>query len=408
MKLVVLLAMMPGLVYAQNLRAGVARVDITPPKGQPMAGYPERTRGATGVHDPITATVLVLESDSTSLALVACDLATFDSPRLAALARQKFGIGHTIVSASGTHAGPASNARFTPVAEEKIANAVGEARKSMFSAEILAASGRAYVAFNRRKIQNDGTARPWERNPENLPSHPLDPTVSVIAVRDGEKVRAVLVHFAARVTVLGPGNLEFSADYPGVLRRYVESQTPGALCLFLQGASGDISPNRDREPGQIPAFDAVDHMGRDLGAEVLRALARARPVAGAAQPLHVASEQVEVARPQTGERFPIGITAGVLGAFCFLALPGEPFIEHQITFQARSECPVALLLGSSYSGIGSWAGYMPTIRAMTEGGPGAGKESSVHVGAGEMLVDRGAVALFKLRGLLQELPDPRF
>ena len=69
---------------------------------------------------------------------------------------------------------------------------------------------------------------------------------------------------------------------------------------------------------------------------------------------------------------------------------------------------MALLFGSSYSGAGAWAGYLPTIRSASEGGPGVGKDSVVPPGTGEMLVDRGAVALFKLRGLLQELPDPRF
>ena len=402
MKLVLIAVLAPALLFGQaGLRAGVARVDITPPKGHPMAGYSERTHGATGVRDPLYATVLLLESGSTTAALIACDLASFTSTRIAAEARRKFGIANTVLSMSGTHSGPAPSAKWTASAEEKIAAAIGEARQSMFPATISSASGRAYLAFNRRKTQNDGTARLWERNPEGLPSHPLDPAVNVLAVRDAEKIRAVLVHFAARATVLGPANLEFSADYPGALRRQVESQTPGALCLFLQGASGDISPDRNNEPGRVPAFEAAEKMGRDLSAEVLRALPRARPVGDGAT-LQIASEQI-----QTAGRT-IAITAGVLGGLCFLAVPGEPFIEHQMAFQARSECAVPLLVGSSYSGAGVWAGYLPSIRAAAEGGPGTGRDSLLPPGTAEMLVDRGAIALFKVRGLLQELPDPRF
>ena len=410
MKLVLMIAMAPAMLHAQQtLRAGVARADITPPKGHAMSGYAERTRGGAGVHDPIYATVLVLESGPTSAALVTCDLASFASPRLAELVRQKFGIAHTIVSVSGTHSGPLPDAKWTAGAEDKIAQAVGQARQAMFAATLSAAPGRAYVAFNRRKIQNDGSARLWERNPENLPSHPLDPTVTVIAVRDGEKVRAVVVHFAARATVLGPANLEFSADYPGALRRRVEAQMPGTLCLFIQGASGDISPNRDREPGQRPAFDAAEQMGRELADEVLRTVARAKPLPDGGQPFRIAPEQLRVeARGAAHAQIPVGITAGMLGGLCFLALPGEPFIEHQFAFQARSECPVALVFGSSYSGAGSWAGFLPTIRAAVEGGPGTGSEMTAAVGTGERLVDRGAVAIYKLRGLLEDLPDPRF
>src|SRR5262249_14268008 len=204
-------------------------------------------------------------------------------------------------------------------------------------AEILVGSGRAYLAFNRRKV-TDGHASMWWRNPERLPSHPLDPSVNVVAIRDAQKVRAVLVNYAARAAVLGPANHEFSADYPGAMRRSIESQIPGALCLFVQGASGDISPYREREPGKIPAFDAMETMGRDLAAEVLRTLSRARPLPDAAAPLRVATDAVEVAdRWQPAGRMQIGLTVGTIGGgLCFLAVPGDPFIEHQMTFQARS------------------------------------------------------------------------
>ena len=339
------------------------------------------------------------------MALVSCDLQSFVSSRVAAQAREKFGVTVTILSSSGTHSAPAA----IDGVEDKIIAAIGEARKAEFPAELTVATGRAYLAFNRRKV-TDGGAHMWWRNPEALASHPLDPSVNVIAVRDAQKVRAVVVNYAARAAVLGPTNTEFSADYPGAMRRAVESQSPGTLCLFVQGASGDISPYREHEPGKIPAFDAMETMGRDLAAEVLRALARTKPLPDAAQPLRVATETVEIAdRWQPDKRMPITISAGSTGGgLCFLALPGDPFIEHQITLQARSECGMALLFGSSYSGSGVWTGALPTIRAAAEGGEGAGYATTVAVGAGEMLIDRGVVDLFKLRGLLQDLPDPRF
>jgi hypothetical protein len=77
---------------AAEYRAGVARVDITPPIGHEMGGYPARKHGSTGLHDPLYATVLVLESVGNSIALVTCDLRSFVSTRVGELARQKFGI----------------------------------------------------------------------------------------------------------------------------------------------------------------------------------------------------------------------------------------------------------------------------------------------------------------------------
>ena len=64
-----------------------------------------------------------------------------------------------------------------------------------------------------------------------------------------------------------------------------------------------------------------------------------------------------------------------------------------------------MLFGYSYSAGGVWAGYLPTILAAVEGGYGAGYNTNVAVGTGEMLIDRGVVRLLELRGLLKELPD---
>ncbi len=407
------LILLPFLLHAESaLRAGLARVNITPPNGQPMSGWSERTRGATATHDPLYATVLLLDSGSNSLAIVACDLESLVSTRIAAEARQKFGVAHTILSMSGTHSGPAtgdSKSHWRAGLEDKIVAAIGEAKQSLFPAELTTAAGRAYLSFNRRKV-TEQQARMWWRNPDGLPSHPVDPAVNILCVRDKEKVRAVLVNYAARATVLGPANLEFSADYPGALRRYVETQAAGALCLFVQGASGDISPNREREPGKAPAFAAADSMGSELAAEVMRLIKISKPLSADGEALRVADGTSEISfRFAPAEHMTVGYAAGIIGGgLCFLALPGEPFIELQMTFRARSECPMAMLFGSSYSGNGVWAGAMPTIRAAAEGGEGAAYDTLVAVGAGELLVDRGAIELFKLRGLAADLPDPRF
>jgi hypothetical protein len=60
---------------AGPLTAGAAAVDITPPKGCPMAGY-YHIRGAEGTHDPLFAKALVFETDGTKVALVSLDLCT--------------------------------------------------------------------------------------------------------------------------------------------------------------------------------------------------------------------------------------------------------------------------------------------------------------------------------------------
>jgi len=82
-------------------------------------------------------------------------------------------------------------------------------------------------------------------------------------------------------------------------------------------------------------------------AEVVRALGRVRPIGNSQQPLRIASEVVSIGnRWNPQERISVGLSAGIIAdRICFLALPGEPFVEHQITFREKSECPVALLFG---------------------------------------------------------------
>src|SRR5258708_641438 len=388
-------------------RAGVSRIDITPAAGHVMGGYSERKLPATGTHDPLYGTVLVIESGDNSLALVTCDLRSFVSTRVGELAKQKFGIKNTIISVSHTHSGPWTWEAGTPgytEAEDKMVDAIGKAKAAAFPASLAVSSGHIYLGFNRRKVV-DGRATMWWRNAEKLPSHPLDPTVNVLLVKDADgKTRAVLANYACHPSILGPDNLEFSADYPGAMKRYVETKIPGALCLFVQGGAGDINPYRDKEPVPGQGFQAVDEMGQELGKVVISTLGRAHAFSRA---LRTGSEITEVKnRWRPDEKIGIGWMAGSFGdALCFAAFPGELFVEHQITFREKAECSTAMLFGYSYSAGGVWAGYIPTISAAVEGGYGADYNTTVEVGTGEMLVDRGVVKIFELRGLLKDLPE---
>jgi hypothetical protein len=62
-----------GTAWCGPLKAGLAKVDITPPPGLPLWGFESRKAPATGTRDPLYARVLVLEAGGTRLALVASD-----------------------------------------------------------------------------------------------------------------------------------------------------------------------------------------------------------------------------------------------------------------------------------------------------------------------------------------------
>jgi hypothetical protein len=405
-----LVFLLTPLAFAAEYRAGVARVDITPPIGHEMGGYSARKHGSTGLHDPLYATVLVIENGNNSIALVTCDLRSFVSTRVGDLARQKFNIQTTLIDVSHDHSGPVTWELHSPwytEAEDKMVEAIGRAKAAEFDATLSTSAGKVYIGHNRRKIV-DGKGFMWWRDAEELPSHPVDPTVGVLQVKDSAgKMRAVLVNYACHASVLGPDNYEYSADYPGAMKRYVEAQIPGATALFIQGGAGDINPYHDKEPVTGRAFAVVEETGQTLGKAVIASLAKSKPVTG---PLRTASATLEVKnRWKPNEKIPIGWTAGAFGdSFCFAALPGEPFIEFQLAFREKTECGNSMLFGYSYSAPGVWAGYLPTILASVQGGYGADYNTTVEVGTGERLIDLAVVKILQLRGLLKDLPDRRY
>jgi hypothetical protein len=354
--------------------------------------------------------VLVIESGDNNIALVTCDLRSFVSTRVGELAKQKYGIRNTLIDVSHTHSGPLTWELRSPwygAAEDKMVQAIGEAKSAEFPAILEVSAGRIYLGHNRRKMI-DGKGYMWWRNADQLPSHPVDPAVNALEVKDDAgKIRAVLVNYACHPSVLGPDNYEYSADYPGAMKSYIEGQIPGATALFVQGGAGDINPYRDKEPVAGQGFQAMTDMGQSLGKYVVSILGKAKPISG---PLRTASEIIDVKnRWNPSESLPVGYTVGAFGdSMCFAALPGEPFVELQMTFREKAECGNAMLFGYSYSVGGVWAGYIPTLLASVQGGYGADYNTTVSVGTGERLIDRAVVKLFQLRGALKDLPDRRY
>jgi len=208
---------------ASEIKAGLARLEITPPIGYAMAGYGARQGISKSIHDSLFTTVLVLRTSEDSLALVTADLVTMFSPRVEREIQRNSGIRHVLLSSSHTHSGPlpplggqAPEAMrvWWHETESKMIRAVTMADEQIFSARIYGGTGQAYIGHNRRRMLANGTVETFWRNAEMLPTAPVDPTVSVLRVDDSEgKLRALVVNYSCHPTVLGPDNLEISADY---------------------------------------------------------------------------------------------------------------------------------------------------------------------------------------------------
>jgi Neutral/alkaline non-lysosomal ceramidase, N-terminal len=429
-----------ALAKADSLKAGVAKVDITPPPELLLWGFENRKAPATGTRDPLYARVLVLDSGGTRLALVALDLGRCFGPdsmkRLRDGARQRSGISYVLAVASHTHSAPVISDYYqqgTPPWETatlgKILNAIDEASQHTDEARLGVGYGVAYIGHNRLRHNPDGTVSWFERNLTQVPTAPVDPTVSVLRVdaADGRPL-AILVNYACHPVVFGADNLEYSADFPGVMTKTVEDAFGGGpLCFFLQGAPGDINPYYAVTPLQEDAVKWRDWTGRRLGVEAARVALGIHTEAAPQASLDYTEEVIPFRLRWDLEKFrralmlalgPDGYQTYASGLkpefdlpvatvlinkqIAFLALPGEPFVDFQINWRERRPVHDAFFLGYA----NGYYGYFPTIRASTEGGYGAASSSTfIEPGAGERMVDRGVIQLYRMLGRYSDLPE---
>ena len=269
-----------------DLSAGVARVTITPPIGIPMIGFAGRGL-AGGIHDDLTATALVLEgpaahlggdaqgAGTSRLAVIACDLLFLRTEEVRAV-REAVGRltdvppDHIVIACSHTHYGPLTEPgrdEQSPLVEAYLANlahvlagAVAMARAAIMPCRLSFGQGQVSIGINRRERTADGQIILGQN-----PSGPVDPRVAVLRIDgvDGRPLAAVL-NYACHPVSLGSQCTDISADFPGTARQLVEEQT-GAMCLFLQGATGNINP-------LLMGWDwtHLARLGLPLGAEAVR------------------------------------------------------------------------------------------------------------------------------------------
>lgn len=423
-----------------TMRAGVAKVDITPPPGVSMWGYAGRKGPATGTLDPLYARVLVLEAGNKRIALVTLDFGRPLGPasiaKIREEAEQSSRIDYVLVAASHTHSGPVIQDEYpsgVPAWETadiaKIGKAIQEAANNLVDVRLGTGYGVAYIGHNRLRDNPDGTVTWFERNPTMIPTAPVDPTVSVLRVdtADGRPL-AILVNYACHAVVFGPDNLQFSADYPGVMTTTVEKAFEGQpLCFFLQGAPGDINPYFAVTPLEQDAIGRRDWTGERLGREAARVAKEIHTEADSDPSLDFREDLLSFHLRWDPEKFRAGLIAafgpGVLQDFApqikpelqmpvatvlidrriaMMTMPGEPFVNYQIDW--RNRCPVrdAFFLGYA----NGYSGYFPTIRAATLGGYGAGNSATwVEVGAGHRMVDHALVQVYEMLGRLSDTPE---
>jgi hypothetical protein len=258
------------------LRAATCR--ITPRGHGELAGYLAREGAtSTGTHDDLEAALVILEAGSGSVAWLALDAigvtaALTEQLRAAVLdGLSDAGAGGltadaVMVAASHTHSGPLGwSGSIHPGSTGAVSPAMVEELCGRVRTLAVEAGSRPAepvgAAWHLVGVPGLGTNR-------LSPDGPHDDRAGVLTLRrtDGT-LAAVVFDFASHPTVLGPGNLLWSADWPGATRAAMREALDGSPVLaFLQGASGDVSSRFTRRAAD---FSEVERLGGLLAAAVL-------------------------------------------------------------------------------------------------------------------------------------------
>jgi hypothetical protein len=413
------LAALASAACAQDLplRAGTARVEITPASFMPMYGYTNRKCGpANGTHDPLFAKALVLATGDTRIAIVTMDLGNLVSENLGREVREKLGIPVLLLAATHSHSTPAflrsrdeenlPGTAYLKELEAKIFDAVKRASESTFPARLSYGRGSLQLGYNRLLLRDDGRARAVFENPDRIPYGPVDPEFMLLRVEDASGTpRALLVHYGCHAVVLGPTNCKYSADYPGVLQAKVEAAMPGVQCMFVQGGAGDVNPLFLARTGdEEKDFALVSRMGELLAAQVLKSAKDLKPSATPA--ISYAASTLDFAnRWEKGKTLEVGLTTVLLSRdIAIAAVPGEPFHKLQTAWKTRADVAFPLFYGYTYSNGGIWPGYLPDLHSAAYGGYGADTATSAEPGAAERIMDRHLINLYQLLGMWKEKP----
>lgn len=272
------------------LLVGSATEDVTPKGAVPMSGYGNRTSPATGVHDRLRASALVIEAGDVAVGVVSVDLLNVSrelTRRIRnSLASDGVPLDELLVAATHTHAGPYVPARALDVSpalsvdgdvsdvvdlvERSVVRAVTRAFERREPGSVRVGRSREPdVPVNRRSAGGvSGNVR--------VPSGPVDSEVTVLDVRTVSGDRTVVYDFACHPVCTTGNETLLSADWPGYARRRIERDCDDATVLFCNGAAGDVNPRgMDPERSGEAVYEYMEDVGTSVGDAVLRALADA-------------------------------------------------------------------------------------------------------------------------------------
>lgn len=281
------------------LKAGFARVDVTPPLGAELSGY-FYVRYAKGVLDPLELNAVAVSNGTDTVILMAIDFIGIRMnymDQLRDLIAQRTGVPKSNILIAALHQHTSccladgretnlTDKTFLDVLFRKFGDAAQMAVDDLKDATVSVAAQEVAepIAFVRRYFTADGgvATNPSSKLTLTGRCDEADNTMRLVRFhREGAKDIAIL-NFSTHPDVIGGDYM--SADWPGFTRRFVEKDIPDVSCLFFTGCQGDsnhidfFKPKDQRMKGE--RYEHSRYMGRTVADAVVKAWDHTEPVSG--------------------------------------------------------------------------------------------------------------------------------
>jgi neutral ceramidase len=234
------------IITKDQLKVGWAKINITPLKPGPMAGYGVRKgKPFTKVHDSLFVKVLAVKNNERTLFLLSADMLIIPPNVTEILAKQlkianidienvHLGATHSHNSVGGwgnSVAGRTFAGSYDPAVEvilaDKFYDAIVKASRNCVKSKINYSE-----AIDNEDIKN--------RLPLLVPGS-VDPEIRMINIVRIDGKKAKLVSYGAHSTVLNSSTFEMSRDYSGLVVDSLENSRVN-FAMFMAGAVGSMGP----------------------------------------------------------------------------------------------------------------------------------------------------------------------
>ena len=394
-----------------QLKAGIAKVDITPTESLYMDGYDEscRMNPSEGHLGNIYIRSLVLDDGENRIVLLEADLVFLhpeDYTPLRELIAEETGVSvdNILLGCTHNHASPKpggknKNSEWSLSLNDNFILAVKNAISDLEPVKIGGGTGESTIAMNRRKRMEDtmsyisfdenNSSQSYGKyktdNPVKIremegvyrlganPSGSIDDEIGIMRIDklSGEP-KALIVNYACHGTSLGARNNTVDSEWNGHMLEYLEKEIPGVIGIFIQGAAGDINP---RIVGGLDGYkDNIENtvkLGHEIGKEVVKVFNEITADNKNYLKIEVVHEDIicplkydRVVKNFKNTTVSIPTTAMRIGDFTWVTFPGELFHEIGQVIKLSTHARYPFIVGYCNGSLG----YLPTQQAYSEGG----------------------------------------